>query len=87
MPTYEYKCEQNGETLEVVHSMSRSVSGWGELCEIAGRDPGDTPENAKVVRLLSASAVHTPRVGEWKRTNKKPSTTGHTHGPGCGCGH
>lgn len=88
MPTYEYRCESNGETLEVFHSMSQRVSTWRELCQLAGHEPGTTQADSPVIRLVSATAVHTPKVGEWKRTDKKKTpASGHAHGPGCGCGH
>ena len=35
MPTYEYYCAANRQTVEVMHGMSRSVSTWAELCELA----------------------------------------------------
>jgi hypothetical protein len=43
MPTYDYYCENNGKTVEVSHRMSEQVASWGELCERAGIDAGDTP--------------------------------------------
>lgn len=87
MPTYEYQCEADGSHVEVFHSMSQSPKTWGELCEIRGVDPGNIPPGSPVKRVLSASAVHTPQMGEWKRTGKKSVPAGHSHGPGCGCGH
>jgi CO dehydrogenase nickel-insertion accessory protein CooC1 len=35
MPYYEYHCEENGETLEVRHSMNDHVATWGELAVMA----------------------------------------------------
>ena len=43
MPTYDYRCDANGRTLEVSHRMSESLSTWGELCERAGIRPGRDP--------------------------------------------
>ncbi|MGB1125483.1 MAG: zinc ribbon domain-containing protein [Phycisphaeraceae bacterium] len=57
MPTYEYYCPANQKTLEVMHSMSRSVSTWGELCELADAKPGKTAPNEPVEKLLSAGMV------------------------------
>jgi hypothetical protein len=53
MPYYEYHCGSNGRTLEVRHAMDESVATWGELTERAGAEPGDTPTDAPVERLLS----------------------------------
>ena len=83
MPTYEYRCEANGQVLEVLHSMTETVATWGELCRIADIEPGSTPADAPVTKLMSASRVITPKIGEWKRTSPKP----HRHGPGCGHDH
>jgi len=53
MPTYDYRCDTNGRTLEVNHRMSESLSTWGELCEHAGIEPADTPKDAPVHRLAT----------------------------------
>jgi predicted nucleic acid-binding Zn ribbon protein len=52
MPIYEYHCEANGQTIEVVHPMADRFSTWGELCEYSGRDLGDTDSGAEVKRLV-----------------------------------
>lgn len=57
MPTYEYYCPANRQTLEVMHSMSRSVSTWGELCELADAKPGKTAPSEPVEKLLSGGMV------------------------------
>lgn len=57
MPTYEYYCPSNQQTLEVMHGMSRQVSTWGELCEVAEQETGRTPREAPVEKLLSAGMV------------------------------
>ncbi|NJM64036.1 MAG: zinc ribbon domain-containing protein [Oscillatoriales cyanobacterium RU_3_3] len=54
MPTYDYFCPSNNQKLEVSHSMNLEVSTWGQLCELARCELGETPENAPVRRLLSA---------------------------------
>ena len=54
MPYYEYRCPENGRTLEVRHAMSQRLLTWGELAENAGIEVGDTPSEAPVERLLSA---------------------------------
>jgi len=61
MPTYVYLCEANGASVEVFHSMSEDLETWGELCERAGCEPGDTPKDAAVSRQIFAPAVQTVR--------------------------
>jgi len=53
MPTYDYRCETNDKVVEVSHRMSESISTWGELCERAGIDLGDTPSNTPVKKLAT----------------------------------
>ena len=80
VPHYDYRCPANGRTLEVRHSMRESVSSWGELCRLAGADPGDTPARSPVERVISVPAVPT-RPGD-------PVGGGGCCGvPGCGPGH
>ena len=59
MPTYEYYCPANHETLEVMHGMSRKVATWGELCELAEQKLGKTSTDEPVEKLLSAGMVIT----------------------------
>jgi hypothetical protein len=57
MPTYDYRCNQNGQVLEVQHRMSENLATWGELCERLGISPGDTPAEAPVHRLATGGNV------------------------------
>ena len=57
MPTYDYFCPTNHQTVEVMHAMDTRVETWGELCERAGLDAGSTPPDAPVDRLLGAGMV------------------------------
>ena len=57
MPTYDYFCEQNGQTVEVQHRMSELISTWGELCECAGIAVGDTVADAMVNKLANGGQV------------------------------
>lgn len=57
MPSYDYRCEQNGRVVEVMHKMSEKLATWGEICEKANLDPGDTPADAPVVRLITGGNV------------------------------
>ena len=60
MPVYDYFCPKNNQQLEVSHSMNLEVSTWGQLCELAKREPGETPADAPVRRLLSAPRLMKP---------------------------
>ena len=54
MPLYVYRCLDTHEVLEVLHPVSRTISTWGELCEVAQCDPGETDVNAPVKRLITS---------------------------------
>ena len=57
MPTYDYRCDANGQVVEVRHGMSEVLNTWGELCERADTEPGDTPADAPVRRLITGGQV------------------------------
>lgn len=61
MPVYEYYCEENDLTVEVVHPMSVKLHTWGEVCYVSQISMGDTDPLAKV-RLIfkTAPAVAVP---------------------------
>lgn len=59
MPTYDYRCETNGRTVEVMHRMSEQLKTWGELCEKAGIEAGDTPADSPVMRMATGGNVIT----------------------------
>ena len=63
MPHYEYRCASNGQTLEVRHGMDERLSTWGERASRAGADPGETPADAPVERLMSAPVPLTASPG------------------------
>jgi len=83
MPTYEYYCEANNQTIEVLHRMEDIISTWGELCSCAGIEDGDTPVDSPVERKLSAVSL-LPKKGEGPRGNS--FSGGCCGGGGCGCG-
>ena len=58
MPLYEYHCAANGQSVEVVHRMSERYETWGELCENAKLDLGDTPADAPIERLIGGGSVN-----------------------------
>ena len=53
MPYYEYECAANGRTVEVRHGMSEELTTWSQLVERAAVDPGDTPGDASIQRIIS----------------------------------
>jgi hypothetical protein len=57
MPSYEYRCEDNGRLVEVNHRMSEKLHTGGGVCELAGIDPGDTPSDSSVERLTNGGQV------------------------------
>ncbi len=78
MPTYEYYCAENDQTIEVIHGMEESISTWGELCDSAGIERGDTPAHTEVIRKLSAISLLPKKGGN--------GDSGGCCGGGCGCG-
>jgi len=57
MPTYEYRCETNGRTLEVSHSMRETIATWGELCDRVGTPgPQAAPPPARPTPAAPAAA-------------------------------
>ena len=81
MPTYDYRCDTNQRELEVRHSMNTEVSNWGELCELAGLEPGDTPADSPVKRLATGGNI----VGAGSRAEMTmPAAGGCCGGGGCG---
>ena len=64
MPTYDYRCESNGRVVEVSHRMQEQLSTWGELCQRAGIDPGNTPTDLPVKKLATGgNLVSSSNIG------------------------
>jgi hypothetical protein len=57
MPTYDYCCTANERVIEVSHRMSEVLHSWGELCEHAGIEPGQTPLDSSVKKLATGGNV------------------------------
>ncbi len=53
MPRYDYYCDANGQTIEAFHSIKIQLSSWGELCAAVQIDPGDTPVNTSIRRIIT----------------------------------
>ena len=62
MPTYEYRCPENGRIVEVIHGIDQRVSTWGLLCKLADMPTGDTSPNAPVEKLISAPGLAFPKT-------------------------
>ena len=78
MPTYDYRCAANGQVVEVKHRMSEVVANWGELCALAGIEPGDTDLSAPVKKLITGGqVVHSSSL-------KNPEAPACASGPCCG---
>ena len=57
MPTYDYCCGANEQVVEVSHRMSEVLHSWGELCERAGIEPGQTPPDSPIKKLATGGNV------------------------------
>jgi len=79
MPSYDYRCEANGRVVEVRHGMNERLATWGEVCEKAGIDPGETGAEAPVTRLISGGSI----VSSASLSNPEPPPCG---SGGCGGG-
>ena len=53
MITYDYHCDENGETITVSHSIQETLTNWGQLCSLANRHMGQTPPHTPIRRLIS----------------------------------
>ncbi|MEJ2692083.1 MAG: zinc ribbon domain-containing protein [Candidatus Thiodiazotropha sp.] len=82
MPTYDYICESNGIRLEVRHKMDQTIATWGELCRVAMKDPGETPPDAAVKKLITGAAV----VKRAALSNPEPACASGGCCPGGVCG-
>lgn len=72
MPTYDYYCPANGREVSVFHAMSLRLGTWGELCDLASIDIGETEREAPVQRQIGTGIVF-------------PSTPSQLTGFGAGC--
>jgi len=82
MPTYDYHCPVNDKVVEVKHRISESVTTWGELCQLAGIDAGDTASDSPVDKLITGGGI--------VKGNNMGSEPPCASGPCCpsgGCGH
>jgi predicted nucleic acid-binding Zn ribbon protein len=78
VPLYEYRCEANGQLVEVRHKMDERLLTWGELCERAGMSTGRTDPQAPIEKLMSAGFI-----SGGTSTDSGPGTC---EAPACGSG-
>ncbi len=83
MPTYDYFCTANGRKVEVRHKMSDELKSWGQLCQLAQLDPGDTPADSPVQRLISGGAF----ISSTSLSNPEPACATGSCCPGGVCGY
>jgi len=60
VPSYDYYCELNDETVEVTHSIKDNISNWGELCYASQHPLGETDPLAPVRKVITAPAIAFP---------------------------
>ncbi|MCU7796143.1 MAG: zinc ribbon domain-containing protein [Candidatus Thiodiazotropha sp. (ex Semelilucina semeliformis)] len=80
MPTYDYYCEANGRKVEVSHKIDTTITTWEALANLAGIDPGDTPLETPVKKLISGAAV----VNSKTLSNPEPACAGGCSSGRCG---
>jgi hypothetical protein len=64
MPRYDYYCEANARTIEVVHPISEKVLTWGDICRIARISPGTTSPDSTVVKVFNTPPMANTPVGD-----------------------
>ena len=82
MPTYDYFCELNARKVEVSHRMNEVIHNWGELCARAHLEPGDTPAETPVRKLISGGSI----ISSASLTNPEPPCASGSCCPGGSCG-
>lgn len=85
MPTYQYYCTDNHQTLDVMHSMSTNIENWGQLCALAEQDLGKTPADTPVEKLLGTGMVLAKKTTAAACSGPPPG--GGCCGGMCGGGH
>ena len=57
MPSFDFHCAANGQTIEVMLKMHETLTTWGELCARKGIPLGDTPPDAPLEKVFTQSVV------------------------------
>lgn len=82
MPSYDYRCAANDRVVEVRHSVQEKLHTWGELCDRAGIEAGDTPADSPVDRLITGGGI----VSSGALSNPEPPSCGRGGCAGGVCG-
>ena len=69
MARYDYYCDANGQTVEVVHSIYALVSSWGDLCQLASIGLGETDEEEPVRKIITTAPMANPPAGNSELKN------------------
>lgn len=69
MPRYDYHCDDNGVTVEVVHGISHKVETWGELCQLSGMETGETAAGSPVRRIITTPPMMNTPTGNTELKN------------------
>ena len=64
MPRYDYHCEANGRTVEVVHGINERLLTWGEVCDLVGVEGDKTDRNSPVQKIITAAPMANTPVGD-----------------------
>ena len=57
MPSFDFHCAANGQTVEVMLKMHETLSTWGELCARKAIPLGDTPAGSPIEKKFTSSVV------------------------------
>lgn len=57
MPTFDFHCPANGQTVEVMLKLHENLATWGELCARKGMPVGDTPPEAPIEKVFTGAVV------------------------------
>ncbi len=81
-PRYDYRCELNGQTIEVSHAMNDLISTWAELCALDGIETGETPADSPVHKIISGGFVATS--ASQQASSHRCTAPSCCHGGACG---
>ena len=70
MPSYDYFCEANGQTVEVTHPVGVTLRIWGEVCYVAQHPLGDTDPLAPVHRVFTRAPATVVRTSNAELRNE-----------------
>lgn len=88
MPTYAYFCPDNGQTVEVRHSINEKLSTWGELCQKASLCVGQTSSESPIERkILGGQLMLKKTSGELQYPKKGDPLHQKAHTCGGNCQH